>query len=158
MVKYLVLCAIVQPLLYTLSEITSVGIGITRRTVLTIWVTVAALCANVLLSLWLVPMHGAAGAVVANAVAYLVFFVARTETSASVWRQFARARLYVFTSLAVAFAVATVTLGPMLPFHFALVWLALAPLIVGCFRVELAELLADIRIAWGQQSKTRNTT
>lgn len=64
----------------------------------------------------------------------------------------------VFVSLAVAFAVATVIFGATLPFPYALVWLALAPLIVGCFRVELAELLADIRIAWGQQSKTRNTT
>ena len=157
-VKYLVLCAIVQPLLYTLSEITCVGIGISRRTTLAIWVTVAALCANVLLSLWLVPLHGAAGALVANAVAYLVFFVARTEASAFVWRQIPRVRLYVFVSLAVAFAVATVIFGATLPFPYALVWLALAPLIVGCFRVELAELLADIRIAWGQQSKTRNTT
>lgn len=152
MVKYLVLCAIVQPLLYTLSEITCVGIGITRRTVLAIWVTVAALCANVLLSLWLVPMHGAAGAVVANAVAYLVFFVARTETSANVWRQFARARLYVFTSVAVAFAVATVSLGPTLPFHYALVWFAFTPVVGWCFRVELAELLAAGRSEWSQRA------
>mgnify|MGYP003604568121 FL=1 len=104
------------------------------------------------------PLHGAAGALVANAVAYLVFFVARTEASAFVWRQIPRVRLYVFVSLAVAFAVVTVIFGATLPFPYALVWLALAPLIVGCFRVELAELLADIRIAWGQQSKTRNTT
>lgn len=155
-VKYLVLCAIVQPLLYTLSEITCVGIGISRRTSLTIWVTGAALCANVLLSLWLVPLHGAAGALVANAVAYLVFFVARTETSAFVWRPFPRARLYVFTSMAVALAVATVTLGGMLPFHFALVWLALAPIVVWCFRVELSELIAASRSEWGQQGKSRN--
>jgi O-antigen/teichoic acid export membrane protein len=155
MVKYLVLCAIVQPLLYTLSEITSVGIGITRRTVLTIWVTMAALCANVLLSLWLVPMHGAAGAVVANAVAYLVFFVARTETSANVWRQFARARLYVFTSLGVAFAVVTVSLGPTLPFHYALLWFAFTPVVCWCFRVELAELLAAGRSEWSQRAGMR---
>ena len=154
-VKYLVLCAIVQPLLYTLSEITCVGIGISRRTVLTIWVTVAALCANVLLSLWLVPLHGAAGAVVANAIAYLVFFVARTEASAWVWRQFPRVRLYVFTSLAVALSVATVALGGKLPFHYALVWLALAPVVGWCFRAELVELLTASRSAWGQLGNTR---
>lgn len=154
-VKYMVLCAIVPPLLYTLSEITCVGIGISRRTVLTIWVTVAALCANVLLSLWLVPLYGAAGAVVANAVAYLVFFLARTEASALVWRQFPRARLYVFTSLAVALAVATVALAGKLPFHYAFVWLALAPIAVWSFRAELAELVAAIRSAWGQLGQMR---
>lgn len=156
-VKYLVLCAIVQPLLYTLSEITCVGIGISRRTSLTIWVTVAALCANVLLSLWLVPLHGAAGALMANAVAYLVFFVARTEASARVWRQFPRARLYVFTSMAVALAVSTVAVGDVLPFHYALVWLAVAPVVAWCFRAELEELIAAARSALGQQGTPRST-
>lgn len=147
-VKYLVLCAIVQPLLYTLSEITCVGIGITRRTMLSVWVTLAALLSNVVLSLWLVPTYGAAGAVMSNAVAYVVFFVARTEASAYVWRQFPRARLYVFVSLAVAFSLATVALAPALPFHYALVWLALLPIVAWCFRAELRDMVAFGRHAW----------
>lgn len=151
-VKYLVLCAIMQPLLYTLSEITCIGISITRRTTLLILITVAALCANVLLSLWLVPLHGATGAVVANAVAYLVFFVARTEVSASVWRQFPRARLYVFTSLAVTFAVGTVAWGTTLPFHYAFVWVGLVPVVGWCFRVEISELGTAYRNAWGPRA------
>lgn len=149
-VKYLVLCAIVQPLLYTLSEITCVGIGISRRTVLTVWVNVAALCANAFLSLWLVPLHGAAGAMLANAVAYLVFFVARTEASASVWRQFPRARLYVFTGLTVALAMATAALGSKLPFHYVFVWLAFAPVVGWSFRREFFEMLVASRSVWGQ--------
>ena len=147
-VKYLVLCAIVQPLLYTLSEITCVGISISRRTMLTVWVTLAALCTNVLLNLWLVPAHGAAGAVIANAVAFVVFFVVRTEASARVWRQFPRVRLYIFVSLAVIFSLATVALGPTLPFHYALVWLALLPVIAWCFRAELLDMVSSGRRAW----------
>lgn len=147
-VKYLVLCAIVQPLLYTLSEITCVGIGISRRTMLTVWVTFAALCSNVLLNLWLVPAHGAAGAVASNAVAYVVFFVARTEASAYVWRQFPRMRLYVFVGLAVAFSLATLALAPMLPFHYALVWLVLLPIVAWCFRIELVDAFNFACRAW----------
>lgn len=147
-VKYLVLCAIVQPLLYTLSEITCVGIGISRRTMLTVWVTLAALCSNVLLNLWLVPAHGAAGAAASNAVAYVVFFVARTEASAYVWRQFPRMRLYVFVGLAVAFSLATVALAPMLPFHYALVWLVLLPIVAWCFRIELVDAVTFAHHAW----------
>lgn len=147
-VKYLVLCAIVQPLLYTLSEVTCVGIGISRRTMLTVWVTLASLCVNVLLNLWLVPAYGAAGAVMSNAVAYIVFFVARTEASAHVWRQFPRVRLYVFVGLAVAFSLATVALAPTLPFHYALVWLALVPVVAWCFRAELLGLVAFGRRTW----------
>ena len=147
-VKYLVLCSIVQPLLYTLSEVTCIGIGISRRTMLTVWVTLAALCTNVLLSLWLVPEYGARGAVMANAVAYVVFFIARTEVSARVWRQFPRARLYVFVGLAVAFAIGTVAVGPGLPIHVALVWLALLPAVVWCFRVEVLNMAVYTRHAW----------
>lgn len=146
-IKYLVLCAIAPPLLYSLSEITYVGIGISRRTVLSVWVTLAALATNVLLSLWLIPTHGAAGAVMANALAYVVFFVARTEASAYVWRQFPRKKLYFFVGLATAFSVATVTLGPSLPFHFALAWLAMVPFVSWCFRTEWAELFATVRNA-----------
>ena len=147
-VKYLVLCAIVQPLLYTLSEITCVGIGISRRTMLTVWVTLSALCTNVLLNLWLVPAYGAAGAVMANAVAFVVFFVVRTEASARVWRQFPRVRLYIFVSLAVIFSLATVALAPTLPFHYALVWLALLPGVAWCFRAELLDMVSSGRQAW----------
>lgn len=147
-VKYLVLCAIVQPLLYTLSEITCVGIGITRRTMLSVWGTLAALFTSVMLCLWLVPTHGAAGAVVANAIANVVFFVGRTEASAYAWRQFPRARIYVFVGLAVALSLATVALAPLLPFNYILVWLAMLPMGIWCFRNELMEMVAFARGTW----------
>lgn len=154
-VKYLVLCAIVQPLLYTLSEITCVGIGITRRTMLAIWVTLAALCANILLNLWLVPLHGATGAVIANAVAYLIYFVARTEASAYAWRNFPRARLYFFSSMSVVFSVATVAWGPTLPFHYSFMWLSLLPIASWFFRLELAEFIATVQSALDRRSSIR---
>lgn len=142
-VKYMVLCAIVPPLLYTLSEVTCVGIGISRRTTLTVWVTLAALACNVLLSWWLIPTHGAAGAVMANALAYVVFFIARTEASAYAWRQFPRIKLYIFIVLATALAVATVALGAALPFHYAWVWLALAPAVAWLFRAEWVVVISS---------------
>jgi O-antigen/teichoic acid export membrane protein len=135
-VKYLMLCCIGEPLLYTLSEVTCVGIGITRRSMLSLWSTVAGLVVNVAISVWLVPAHGAAGAVVANSVAFLVFFVARTEASAHVWRPFPRARLYAFVTAGVALSIATLAYGPRAPVHFSLVWLALLPVVAWCFRAE----------------------
>jgi O-antigen/teichoic acid export membrane protein len=135
-VKYFMLCSIGQPLLYTLSEVTCVGIGITRKSMLSLWSTLAALIVNVAMSVWLVPGHGAAGAVVANAVAFLVFFVARTEASAHVWRPFPRARLYAFVVAAVGLSIATLVFGPIAPVHFSFVWLAMLPVVVWHFRAE----------------------
>lgn len=152
-VKYLVVCAIAPPLLYTLSEITAVGIGITRRTMLTVWVTLAALVTNVLLNLWLLPTQGAAGAVTANAVAYAVFFMARTEASAKVWRQFSRARLHIHVLLFIGLAIATVWLGPVLPFHYAFVWLLVLSLLALSFKTELVGMLAFTKQALAERKR-----
>ncbi|MFK2931332.1 lipopolysaccharide biosynthesis protein [Dyella agri] len=146
-VKYLMLCCIGEPLLYTLSEVTCVGIGITRRSMLSLWSTVAALLVNVVISVWLVPGYGAAGAVVANSIAFLAFFVARTEASAHVWRPFPRARLYVFVTAMVGLSIATLVLGPRAPVQVGLVWLALLPVVIWCFRVEWAAMHASLRQA-----------
>jgi O-antigen/teichoic acid export membrane protein len=146
-VKYLMLGCIVQPLLYTLSEVTCVGIGITRRSMLSLWSTVAALAVNVAISVWLVPGHGAGGAVIANAVAFVVFFVARTEASAYVWRPFPRARLYAVVIAGVGLSIATLVFGPSLPFHYSLVWLALLPAVGWFFRTEWIGMYRSFRVA-----------
>lgn len=146
-VKYLMLCCIGEPLLYTLSEVTCVGIGITRRSMLSLWSTMVALVVNVGISVWLVPGHGAAGAVIANAIAFLVFFIARTEASAHVWRPFPRARLYGFVIAAVGLSIATLVFGPGAPVHFSLVWLAMLPVVLWCFRAEWAVMHRSLRSA-----------
>lgn len=144
-VKYLVLCCLAQPLFYTLSEVTCVGIGITRRTMLSLWSTLAALSVNVVLSLALVPRYGAAGAAISNATAFLIFFVARTEASAFVWRKLPRIRLYTTAISTTALAVITVIMGPSLPFHYSYMWLAVTPLMLWFFRVEWLEMVRYAR-------------
>lgn len=140
-VKYLVLGSIAQPLLYTLSEVTCIGINVTRRTVLSLWSTIAGLLCNLGLNWLLVPGLGASGAVIANAISYLVFFVARTEASRFVWRQFPRWKLYVFTTGAVTLSIVTVIYGPMIGWPLNLMWLLASPLILWSFRKEWRELI-----------------
>lgn len=146
-VKYLMLCSMGQPLLYTLSEITCVGIGITRRSMLSLWSTIAALAVNVAGSILLVPAHGASGAVASNAIAFLVFFVARTEASAYVWRNFPRVRLYLFVTAAVALSIATLAIGPESQISASLIWVALLPVVVWCFRNEWMVMYRSLRSA-----------
>lgn len=139
-VKLLVLCAIVQPLLYTLSEITSVGIGISRRTNLTIWVTFISLIVNVILSIWLIPLHGAGGALVSNAVAFLVFFVARTEASALAWRQFPRIKMYLILSIVVLMSIITVFSNKELIIKTSLIWGLMLLCFIYLFKKEINEM------------------
>ena len=144
-VKYLVLCSIVQPLLYTLSEVTGIGISITRRTIMSLWATLAALVVNVGLCILLIPSHGATGAVIANALSFLIFFIGRTEFSAFVWRQFSRIRQYSVVGAALLLSVMTATLGPNTGALFSFVWLAAAPITLWVFRDEARAIVRLLR-------------
>lgn len=136
-VKYLIVCAIAPSLLYMLSEVTSVGIGISRKTSLTIWVALIAFLMNILFGSLLIYDYGATGAVVANTLAYIVFFVGRTEASVRVWRGFPRLRTYIYVGLMAFIAIITASLGPTWPFHYSIIWLILTPFIALSFHKEL---------------------
>lgn len=144
-VKYLLACAVAPSLLYTLSEVTTIGISISRRTGWTIWITLAALLTNVLLSWWLVPRHGAAGAIMSNALAFFVFFVLRTETSAALWRKFPRTRLYLFLGLMVTLATTIVTIKNQLSPSYPLVWLIPLAVVVSASWIELIGILRFLK-------------
>jgi O-antigen/teichoic acid export membrane protein len=119
-VKSLVLCSIVPPLLYTLSEVTGVGIVVARRTMFSIGVTTVALVTTMLSAYLLVPQFGARGAVVSHALGFFVFFIGRTEASRAVWRKAPRQRLYQSIGGCVVLSAAT-ALG-----WFELWWLTTA--------------------------------
>lgn len=66
------------PVLYTLSEITVVGINFKKRTSWHLWVSVFALTVNVILNFLLIPVLGVRGAAISTAIGYLGFFLVRT--------------------------------------------------------------------------------
>lgn len=144
-VKYLVPCMMMQPLLYTLSEVTCVGIAIQRRTIWTVWITLAAMAANMLLCMLLVPRYGATGAAVANAVAFTVFFVARTEVSARIWRPFPRAQLYPAVLVFVGLAVAMAFWGGKAPILAHAIWGMLFVVLLYVFRDQWRSVLDFVK-------------
>ncbi|WP_084084537.1 lipopolysaccharide biosynthesis protein [Cupriavidus sp. USMAA2-4] len=140
-VKYIVVCMVAQPLFYTLSETTVVGIHIARRSTIALLVTILALALGLLVSFALVPSYGAAGAAVGNAVAFFAFFVARTEASCRVWRSFPQKRKYSIFSLILAVAVVSTLYGNRLPVHYSLLWL-------GVLVATIFIFLDEWRVMW----------
>lgn len=144
-VKYILLCLLIQPLLYTLSEVTCVGIAITRRTVYSILIAVIALLVNIVLSILLVPSFGASGAASANAIAFTVFFLARTEVSALIWRRFPRAKLYVSSLLLLVGTLLTAFFGSIMSSAVHVIWFIV---LLGCtvlFKNEWMIIIQVIR-------------
>lgn len=145
-VKYLVFSAMLQPLLYTLSEITGIGVTITRRTGYSLITTGVAMVVGLSLNFVLVGPYGATGAVTANAIALMVFFVGRTEMSAHLWRGFRRSTMYVVVTFGACLAVATALLGPSLASPIVSVaWVTYAAVGVLIFRHDLVALIVLLR-------------
>lgn len=103
--QYLVGFLCLQPLIYTVSETTCLGIVFSKKSYLNIWVGISALIPAVILDILLVPPLGAAGAAISTAVAFLFFFAARTFFSEKYWIRLPVAKHYMvfFVLLAGAF-------------------------------------------------------
>jgi O-antigen/teichoic acid export membrane protein len=106
-VKYLVVACVSGPLFYTLSEVTGIGVTIIRKTSYSIYASVASMLTNLILCYCLIPAYGAAGAAGSTAFSFWIFFVCRTELSCLLWERIPRLKLYCFTFLCMALAIAT---------------------------------------------------
>ncbi|HBP36617.1 MULTISPECIES: lipopolysaccharide biosynthesis protein [Raoultella] len=101
-VKFVLLACLGYPLLYTLSETTVVGIGISKKTSYSMLASVLALGINFGLNYILVPSLGASGAAVSTCITFWFFLIFRTEFSVLCWKKIPRFELYFFTFLCVA--------------------------------------------------------
>jgi O-antigen/teichoic acid export membrane protein len=143
-VKFILACCAMQPMLYLLSEITCVGIAVTRRTIFSFWITIAAVVSNICMSILLVPLYGATGAAISNVTAFLVFFVGRTEVSAALWRKFPQTKLYLSVFSIVALSVLTALYAYRLPSVFNSLWLLAFIVQILAFKKQWVEMLAII--------------
>ncbi|WP_143870068.1 lipopolysaccharide biosynthesis protein [Catenovulum sediminis] len=96
-VKYLLVVCMAYPLFYTLSEVTSVGIGITKKTHFSLLATFIASVVNLGGNFFLVPKYGASGAASATAISFFVLLVLKTEFSIYLWKPFGRIKTYGLT-------------------------------------------------------------
>lgn len=121
-VKFVLLACLGYPLLYTLSETTVVGIGISKKTSYSMLASALALCINLGLNYILVPHFGAAGAAVSTCVTFWFFLVFRTEFSIQCWKRIPRFELYFLTWLCVAGASVEALFGDRYFIHLKFYW------------------------------------
>lgn len=117
-VQYMLMASLSAPLLYTLSETTAVGLGVMRKTGLSMLVSCASFLVCLCVGYYLIPHYGAAGAASSLAIAFWVFLILRTEFSSYVWRRIPKKKLYLSTSLCVLGAVASALFGGVTQYSF----------------------------------------
>lgn len=135
-VQYILLAAMAYPLLYTLSEATGIGIGLKRKTSYSMIAAVLALILNTIGNWYLVPSYGAAGAAIASSIAFVIFFVVRTEASSLLWHSFERIRMYALIILMVALSI-FFNIKPLSPIMLFLTYTATLMCAFVLFRKQL---------------------
>jgi O-antigen/teichoic acid export membrane protein len=144
-VRYVVVACLGYPVLYTLSEASSIGLGISRKSMHALAASVIALGVNVVANYELVPAFGASGAASATALSFLALFIARTEFACRLWSPRPRGRLYLTMAASVMMAVAYALAGARYGGYFLVLWSVFLLLGIRIFRREFAEMLAAIR-------------
>lgn len=121
-VKYILVASLGFPLLFTLSETTAVGIGLSRKTGYTMLASLIALIINVAANALLVPRFGAGGAAVSTCLAFWAFLILRTEFSIISWKTMPRFEMYFFTFLCLAGASASALVGEKMKYELFVYW------------------------------------
>lgn len=124
-VQYILVACLGYPLLYTLSEASGIGIGITRKSRSAMIAAVAALVVNGLANALLIPKFGAQGAASATAISFLILLILRTEMAKRAWINFNTTTLYLMSSTCTALSVATALYGKSLESPLRLCWIVI---------------------------------
>lgn len=143
-VQWIVVSCLGYPLLYTLSETTAVGIGISRRSGFAMLAAVVAFLVNLVGNWFMVPLFGAAGAAVSTCVSFWIFLLLRTEFSIYLWNPIPRKLLYGYSATAVVGASIFTLFGDTLSIVMGFFWLALLAAIIISFRVEVRAAITFI--------------
>lgn len=76
------------PIMYTVSETTTLGIPFSRKTYYNIIISIVSACINYVGNYLLVPKYGSMGASISTGISYIVFFWMRTLISRRLWFKF----------------------------------------------------------------------
>lgn len=128
-VKFILVCCFAYPLFFTLSEITVVGLHLTRKTFHVLLASGLALITNLIINLLLTPKFGISGAAIATAISFYLLFVFRTEMSALLWRSFARIKTYATGAVILTLACVQ-ALSHEDYLYWALIWLCMLVLVM----------------------------
>jgi len=143
-VQWLLISCLGYPLLYTLSETTVIGIGVTKRTGLALLAAFLAFTINLLGNRWLIPGFGAVGASISTCFSFLVFFVLRTEFSIHVWRPIPRFILYSYIAMLVIGAITNTLYGKSYISLFLIYWCGVLLSTLFVFKSEMLSIAGFI--------------
>lgn len=128
---------LLPPLLYILTETTSVGINVRRKTIYSLVNTCVSLFINIIVAFALVPAYGAAGAAASNAIAFTAYFIFQTEVSSRIWRTFPRGESYIYVTGILALSLASAFCPPGFSQILHVLWALIFLTVLKKFHLQL---------------------
>lgn len=101
---------ILSLLLYTLSEITSIGINLMKKTQYTLLSCFFAIVVHIGLSFLLIPKLGAVGAAIASGISFYIFLIIRSSFSNNIWIKLNFKKVYFISFLGLVFSFLPIVL------------------------------------------------
>lgn len=99
-------CLIFVPIMYTISEVTVMGVNFMKKSNLHIYIALLSLVVNLVFNIALVPKYGCTGAAISTAIAYISFFSFRTFFSNRCYKvNFALVKFYIITIITLVYAI-----------------------------------------------------
>ncbi|QEY25155.1 lipopolysaccharide biosynthesis protein [Neisseria zalophi] len=145
-VQFILLSSMLFPLLYTLTEVTGIGINVSKKTWLITVFSLTALLCNLGLLYALVPIAGARGAAISTAISFWLFSILKSEASIRLWQPLPRIKLYGSTFLCLAVCLLYTYYGTSQNYYFfAVLWLAALILLLFKNRNALNNLAVQIK-------------
>ena len=135
-IQSILLPAMAYPLLYTLSEVTGIGITIKRKTKYMLLVAMVSLIINGVGNYFLIPSMGATGAAISSAIAFFVFFVLKTEVSTMLWIELYRLKMYLVILAALILSI-TVNLIELSVTYRVVSWFSILALSFFMYRCQI---------------------
>src|SRR5690606_4811035 len=139
-IEFIIVACMVQPLFLMISEVSGIGISVSRVTKLLPVITIAALLGNVALNLWLIPLYGAAGAAAATAVSTALYLLFKTELSWRLWCTQPTARLYLSMMLTLTGCIVQALAITENTVYYMVMWSSFAVFLLYLYRDVLPKL------------------
>lgn len=103
--SYIAPFLILEPIMYTISETTVIGINFTKRTYWHLVISIIVAGTNFVGNMFLVPIYGAKGAAISTGLSYVLFFALRTLISERLFKvNFEMKKIITSVGLAIIFA------------------------------------------------------
>lgn len=143
-VEYLVVACASGPLLYLLSELTVIGIGLARKSKYSLYASFLAFLGCILMNITLIPLYGANGAAITMVLTFSLLLVLRTEFSVKLYCDFlSRGRIYVTMVLYVFFTIFFILKQPGV-ILYVFFWIILMLIVLMLFKKEFFKIILYI--------------